>query len=196
MQKRLLIALWAACWSAAVIAQSTPNAVTRDPNPPYGAAAGAAASANQTGAAGTGNTAGPVLGTGASGSAATASGAPARPGAAANSSGASTTSGSAQGTVPERPGAAIASRGSTTATSAAGAAPYDPSSTPGWTMMTPQEQQNYSGRMSSITSVAQCRAYHQAYMAQIQARARSMGQIVQSEGADPCAALQQQGALK
>jgi hypothetical protein len=102
-----------------------------------------------------------------------------------------------QGALAERPGAAIASRGATTAASAAGnAGPYDPSSAPGWSMMTPQEQQNYSGRMSSFTSVAQCRAYHQAYMAQIQARARSMGQIVQSEGSDPCAALQQQGALK
>jgi hypothetical protein len=91
-----------------------------------------------------------------------------------------------------RPGAGVASAGSTTGS----VTPYDPNTTPGWSMMTPQEQQNYSGRISSFTSVEQCRAYYEAYMAQIQARARSMGQIVQSQGADPCTSLQQQGTLK
>jgi hypothetical protein len=62
--------------------------------------------------------------------------------------------------------------------------------------MSPQEQQSYSSRITSFTSAAQCRAYQDAYMAQIRARARSFGQTVQGEGIDPCAALEKQGALK
>jgi hypothetical protein len=63
-------------------------------------------------------------------------------------------------------------------------------------MMTPQEQQTYSDRMSGATTVAQCRASQDAYMVQMQARARSLGQVVQGPATDPCAALQKQGASR
>jgi hypothetical protein len=195
MQKYLMTAMLATIWTTIVMAQAvTPQ---RDPNPPYGAAAGAAARANSSPdqSAATSVAGSPTGQTNSAAGSAGIPGANAGTAAANASSGASTNPGTTRGALPERPGAAIASRGSTTATSG-NAAPFDPSSTPGWTMMTPQEQQIYSGKISSFTSIAQCRAYHEAYLAQIQARARSMGQIIQSQGSDPCSALQQQGALK
>jgi len=208
MQKYLsVLALFLVC-SAGALAQSgsATDVPQRDPNPPYGAAAGAnvnraailpagaspATGSNQQSTGSNAATTSP-----APDSARCATGTPNAAGSSGNagSSGASTVRGATQTAPAERPGAAIASRGSTTAGNT-GAAPYDPGSTPGWSMMTPQEQQNYSGRMNSFTSVAQCRAYQAAYLAQIQERARRMGQIVQSEGTDPCATLQQQGSLK
>jgi len=64
-------------------------------------------------------------------------------------------------------------------------------------MMTPQEQQAYSDRMNSITTLGQCRAFQQTVTAQMQSRARAMGQTLDSrQSADPCAALQKQGALQ
>ncbi len=195
MQKYLVTAMLATIWTSIAMAQVVNP--QRDPSPAYGAAAGAALTNSSAGQPATSSAAGPATGQTNN----PAAGSTVVPGAntgtpAANSSsGASTNPGTTRGALPERPGAAIASRGSTTAASG-NAAPFDPSSTPGWTMMTPQEQQTYSGKISSFTSIAQCRAYHEAYLAQIQARARSMGQIIQSQGSDPCAALQQQGALK
>jgi hypothetical protein len=97
------------------------------------------------------------------------------------------------------PGSGAASgQSSGAAASASGQAPagtarIDPTVTPGWSMMTPQEQQRYSDQMSSITTAAQCKAYQDAYMAQMQVRARSMGQLLEGQGADPCAVLQKQG---
>jgi hypothetical protein len=212
MQKyfMLIVAMAAIAVPASVFAQSATgtNASTgasasttvtrtgRDPNPPYGAAAGVNPSTNRAS-----NPAGQTPAGGAQQAMPTQSGAQpgivsaTRPGPGAATSGSSSTA-TTQGSSSQAPGAAIASRGTTTAAGAAAATPYDPSSTPGWSMMTPQEQQTYSGRMSGFTSLAQCRAYQQAYMAQIEARARSMGQIVQSQGSDPCATLQQQGSLK
>jgi hypothetical protein len=201
MRKYFYFLIGAMACSIAASAQTATGAIgQRDPNPPYGAAAGAdtngntsraAAGTNQTSAPNTAATA-PANGTRGS----TATGGGGNPGStgAQPSSGASSTPGATQGGLAERPGAAIASRGSTTTGNSA--TPYDPGSTPGWSMMTPQEQQNYSGKMGSFTSVAQCRAYQAAYLAQIQERARRMGQIVQPQENDPCAALQQQGALK
>jgi hypothetical protein len=197
----LAAALSTLLWTVAVQAQSGNTASTvpaRDPNPPYGAAAGAKVeSTPKVLTAPTVAPPGTTSNAGQSGNANANAGTTGSAGTArqGNNSG-SSSSGATQASGATRPGANIASRGSTTADSRVAPQPYDPSNTPGWSMMTPQEQQSYSGRMSGFTSVAQCRAYQQAYMAQIQARARSMGQIVQSEGADPCATLQQQGALK
>jgi hypothetical protein len=211
MRKHLLILSLTATCSLAAHAQT---GVQRDPNPPYGAAAATAATANgnagqtagsvppgasapssnQASAPDTATTTSANARTNSAATAGTA-GANARSAGPQASSGSSTAPGAAQGAPAERPGAAIASRGSTTA-GGSKAGPYDPGSTPGWSMMTPQEQQSYSGRMSSFTSVAQCRAYQAAYLAQIQERARRMGQIVQPQESDPCATLQQQGALK
>lgn len=177
-------------WMAAA---QTSSGVTRDPNPPYGAAAGAVNNRPAAGVAGTGSTtAGATAGSSAARSAPGASltqgraAAPATaPGGSPPSSGASASGSTGVGGAGARPSQTVTSSGS----SSAAAAPYDPRTAPGWTMMTPQEQQSYSGRMSSFTSAAECRAYQQAYMAQIEARARSMGQIVQSPAADPCVGL-------
>jgi hypothetical protein len=202
MRKHLLLLSLATACSLAAHAQT---GVQRDPNPPYGAAAGVTTNGGRTaGSAQPGTPAAGATQPSAPGTASAApanartnatAGADARSSSPQASSGSSSTSGTTQGAPAERPGAAIASRGSTTA-GGAKAAPYDPGSTPGWSMMTPQEQQSYSGRMGSFTSVAQCRAYQTAYLAQIQERARRMGQIVQPQENDPCTALQQQGALK
>jgi hypothetical protein len=73
---------------------------------------------------------------------------------------------------------------------------FDSTNVPGWSMMTPQEQQAYSERMNSMTTAGQCRAYYEAYMAQMQARARSMGQTLETQAANPCATLQKQGTLQ
>lgn len=79
----------------------------------------------------------------------------------------------------------------------AGAARFDPSSVPAWSMMTPQEQQAYSDRMNNITTLGQCRAFHEAAMAQMQSRARAMGQTMDArQASDPCTAMQKQGTLQ
>jgi hypothetical protein len=182
--------LLTACLSTAALAQTTAPVQARDPNPPYGAAAATANRQLPAAAASTGST---TAGTRAAVQAPTAGAAVSN---AATSAGASSTGTTQAGGLAPLPGQAIPSRGSTTGTPAASAAPYDPRSAPGWSMMTPQEQQRFSGRVSSFTSLAECRAYHDAYMAQIQARARTMGQIVASHGPDPCASLQPQAATR
>jgi len=93
-------------------------------------------------------------------------------------------------------GTGAAAAGNATQAPAAAPQRFDPRSAPGWSMMTPQEQQSYSDRMSSATTVAQCRASQDAYMAQMQARARMLGQVVQGPATDPCAALQKQEAVR
>ncbi|MFL6707324.1 MAG: hypothetical protein ACJ8HI_03865, partial [Massilia sp.] len=96
-------------------------------------------------------------------------------------------------TTSQGAGAASTANGSQ---AASGAARFEPTSVPGWAMMTPQEQQNYSDRMNSVTTVAQCRSFHDAYMAQMQTRARNMGQTLESQASDPCVMMQKQGTLQ
>src|SRR3569833_2058122 len=107
---------------------------------------------------------------------------------------------SAAGTTPGAGMAAGATtgQGSNGASAAAGSATrFEPSSVPGWSMMTPQEQQAYSDRMNSATTLGQCRAFHQAAMAQMQSRARAMGQtLADRQTTDPCSAMQKQGNLQ
>src|SRR3569833_1407393 len=105
-------------------------------------------------------------------------------------------------TVPVQPASTAAGattgQGSNGASAAAGSATrFDPSSVPGWSMMTPQEQQAYSDRMNSAPTLGQCRAFHQAAMAQMQSRARAMGQtLAERQTTDPCSAMQKQGNLQ
>lgn len=107
------------------------------------------------------------------------------------------------GAMPAAPGTGMAAgattgQGSHPAPPAAGsAARFDPSSVPGWSMMTPQEQQAYSDKMNGVTTLGQCRALNAATLAQMQNRARSVGQTLEArQAADPCTAMQKQGTLQ
>lgn len=90
-------------------------------------------------------------------------------------------------------GATTGQGSNTAAATPAGATRFDPSSMPGWSMMTPQEQQAYSDKMNSVTTLGQCRALNAAAVAQLQNRARAMGQTLDArQSADPCTAMQKQ----
>jgi hypothetical protein len=134
------------------------------------------------GTSGTGNSAGsPALNR--------TPGSPAIPGNAANpSSGATSGATTSQGAGATAAGAAGPAAG--------GALRFDATSVPGWSMMTPQEQQTYTERMNSSTTVGQCRAYHEAYMAQMRTRARGMGQTLDAQPSNPCSMMQKQGTLQ
>lgn len=91
-------------------------------------------------------------------------------------------------------GATTGQGGNATTAPPGSATRFDPSSVPGWSMMTPQEQQAYSDRMNSVTTLGQCRALNAAIVAQIQKRARATGQTLDArQSADPCTAMQKQG---
>ncbi|HEY9217045.1 MAG TPA: hypothetical protein VIO94_03280 [Phenylobacterium sp.] len=63
-------------------------------------------------------------------------------------------------------------------------------STPGWSMMTPEERQEHMTKMRSFTTAKDCRAYvaqHHALMAE---RAKRQGSTMPAEPPrDPCAGL-------
>lgn len=91
-------------------------------------------------------------------------------------------------------GATTGQSGNAAAVTPGSATRFDPTSVPGWSMMTPQEQQAYSDRMNSVTTLGQCRALNAAIVAQMQNRAHAMGQTLDArQSADPCAAMQRQG---
>ena len=67
--------------------------------------------------------------------------------------------------------------------------------TPGWSMMTPEERRAYSDKMRSFLAADECRSYNQQHMAEMQARAQERGRSVNSAATDPCTLLQQQGII-
>ncbi len=219
MKKRLLCAMLMALWSSAGMTQISGTAPGTTVNSGASGASGSTTTPNAASGTAPSSITGGGVNTIPPGSApqsrvGVTSGSTANPGSGAASgttittnpsstatTGAAATTPSARATTGATSGASV---GQGAGAAAAGNAtqapvatpPFDPRSAPGWSMMTPQEQQSYTDRMSSATTVAQCRASQDAYMAQMQARARMLGQVVQGPATDPCAALQKQEAVR
>ena len=62
--------------------------------------------------------------------------------------------------------------------------------TPGWSLMSPGEQQEHQARMRSMTNLEDCKAYMEKHHEQMVARAKEKGQTMPAQPRrDACAGL-------
>ncbi len=79
---------------------------------------------------------------------------------------------------------------------AAGPWRADAGNVTGWQLMTPAERVEHQRRLRSFTRYADCRAYLDAHHAEMAARARAAGVVLQPRAQSACEQLRARGRLE
>lgn len=73
---------------------------------------------------------------------------------------------------------------------------FDPDNVPGWSLMSSGERAEHHRRLTSMTTVDECREYMTAHQERMENRARERGKTVRSPRYDVCEQMVRKGLLR
>ncbi len=73
---------------------------------------------------------------------------------------------------------------------------FGAANTPGWALMTPEEQKAHRGKMNSMTTLSECKAYMAQHHQEMLERAKAKGVELRGPNEFACDRLKSMGRLK